>query len=209
MTVTGIPPSTDALTTVERVKQIGGKEDLSADQDQAIQLFINAISPLIQDYSGREFVARDDVTNVRRFELTTGRLVPWGSKGYDLRTVSSVVVNPTEGPTTLSASQYRLLPAYKPYGVWSYMRTAQPWDTWTPSGPGQIEITGTWGFPSVPDQVAMWAAVGVLEWLAKNQEVWSATFSLDTARLEIPEELPAAVARGLRRFRRSVVLPVG
>lgn len=201
--------SSQALTTLEKINAVGGRDPDDTSQDQAKIVFANAASRMASDYCAREFKPADDETNTRRFAFTGAGFVSFGR--YDLQAGPAVTVTvdadaPT--PIALDATQYQLCPVHAPHGVYTYMRTS----TWfyptrypalqqqVPfigpiSGlgglPRTIDVTGTWGWPSIPDHIDTAIAVAVLIFLQMNQETFSTTFNVETGRYIIPAALPA------------------
>jgi hypothetical protein len=63
-----------------------------------------------------------------------------------------------------------------------------------------VTVTGTWGFPAVPEDVKHWCKVTVAEWMRKDVSAFTTTFNIDAQRFDVPSELPAAAKAGLAHY---------
>jgi hypothetical protein len=157
------------LTTLADVRQFVGKPSDSAEQtedDALLMALIAQASKAIHRYTGREFAstATDPATRVFAYH-GGGRLY---LTPYDLRSVTSVQIDTeSDNPFTLTAdADYFLFPRNAPDGVYEWLELhdlepasktsanqTKPWR--------EVEITGTWGFESVPDDVKLAANMQV------------------------------------------------
>ena len=189
------------LTTVQAVRDFLQKPAADEEQDLIIAALITRASLAIMDYTQREFAPASSST-ARTFEYEGGGFLDLAP--YDIRTVTLVRMDTDEAsPTTLAADEYRLYPYPSKNGVYSALRLA-PYVVASRARWQQrlVEVTGTWGFSAVPDDVAHQCIVTVADWLRLNVQAFSRTFSLDEQRLDIPEDLPSSVRAGLGRWKR-------
>lgn len=219
MTVTGIAADPQALATVERFKLVLGKDADDGAQDQPIQFFLNVASDAVMDYLGRDVIPEPGAGADRLFDYRSGAFVSFGR--HDCQSVSAVVIDAdTADPIVLSSGQYQLFPAPKTNGVWTDIRLALdfverrpaegsafsfPWSGLLDPVAGlkrQVKVTGVWGWPSIPRRVEFATIQTAALWLQKNQETFSATFNLDTGRVELPAALPTHARKLLDRLRR-------
>lgn len=63
-----------------------------------------------------------------------------------------------------------------------------------------LDVTGKWGFPTVPNEVVRFAEVLTVAWFSRDVAKWSSTFSTMEGRIEVPDTIPATIRRGLKRF---------
>jgi hypothetical protein len=67
-----------------------------------------------------------------------------------------------------------------------------------------VDVTGDWGFASIPNDVKQACIEGVAIRLRRDVSAFSTTFNIDEARLERPEALPASVCQALRQYKRMI-----
>jgi hypothetical protein len=175
------------------------------DQDPVIGPMITAASRAILEELEREFApATNAATRRFVFDLREPRLAlsPW-----DLRAVTNVVLNPQEsGGTPLTEwADYELAPYPAKHGVFTGIDflTPIPLPVLTKRTTRcVVDVTGSWGFATVPEDVKHWCNVTVAEWLRKDVSAFSNVFNVDAGFLERPAALPAAAVAGLRHYRR-------
>lgn len=213
----GDPDGID-LTTVAAVRDYLQKPGADTAQDAIIQTLITEASRMILRYTERE-LAPATASATRRFILNPQRRVRVNGldsylvdlNPYDLRTASSVQLNPeAASPTTLTASSdYLLHPHATRHGVYTHLlvsRSVALGSTLQSRfGFSYVDIAGAWGFASVPEDVARACKVCVGIWMRREVQAFSATFNLDEGRVERPEALPTAVQRALFDFKRPGV----
>lgn len=161
---------------------------------------ITRASRLILNWTGREFAP--GTTATRSFWYRGGgwlHLAP-----YDIRSVGTVQIDTeTSSPTTLTQDEdFYLEPLPSPFSVYEAFRFN---GIEAYSRPRQVEVTGDWGFASVPDDVEQACVLTVGTWLRRDVHAFSATFNVDEARLERPSALPSAVTGMLNHYRRAGV----
>lgn len=194
------------LCTVEDVRSFLQKQDADSEQDLILAALIGRASVAIMRYTEREFAPAGDPGVARKFELcdewydTILSLAP-----YDLQTATAVKLDTDlASAVTLTAEEYRLMPRPARDGVYNRIRlrpqTASS-STWF-GDIREVEITGTWGFPAVPEDVRHAAVVTVADWFRRDVAAFSTTFNLDTGALDVPQAVPRSVLPVLDAYRR-------
>lgn len=142
-------------------------------QDAMISALITPASVALMGRAEREFAPATSGAT-RTFEF------PWDSQlvnlaPYDLRAVTAVVVDTDVAPgVTLSTDEWRLFPQPNRDGAYQGLRV-QPQTAafgrvmWRNR---QIQITGDWGFATVPSDVKEAAAFTVVHWMKVNAAVF-------------------------------------
>jgi hypothetical protein len=194
--------ATTDLCTVQEVRDFLQKPDGDTGQDLIIGLLVTRASLEVMRVTGREFAPAVSST-ARTFEYEGGGFLDLAP--YDARTVTQVRIDVDEGsPTTLQSDEWRLFPYPSRDGVYTALRLA-PYVIRSRARWQQrlVEVTGTWGFASVPQDVKHWTIVSVAEWLRKDVAAFSRVFNLETEQIDLPESLPRAAVVGLSRWRRE------
>lgn len=143
------------LVTLEQAREFLQLQDDATELDPVTEDTISRASAAIRwSAFGREFTPS---TAAARDFLWDGYCLDLDLAPYDLRTVTSIVVDPDDGsPTTLTAAQYRLRPIPATHGVYTKVKLSATLSVPTP-GPAfddrVVRITGDWGFASVPGDV--------------------------------------------------------
>lgn len=144
-------------------------------RDELILSLIPVASKMIMALVEREF-APVTTGATRRIEVNASsiasRVVDFAP--YDLQSATLVSLHPeTSTPTTLVAyTDYTLHPAQTDEGVYTSLRLSNflnvVSNTVVRFGYALIDITGTWGFPSVPGQVAEACSDAVCAWMRRD-----------------------------------------
>lgn len=141
----------------------------NTDNDALIQSEITRVSDAIMVYTGHEFVTLFGTGNnatpkvydgvgTRHFEHAGGMLI---LAPYTLRSLTSITMD-TDGTspanTVLTADQYRLRPVNNRDGVYTQVQlrgfAPAPRTSYLDYRPTrELTITGTWGYPAVPNNV--------------------------------------------------------
>lgn len=179
------------------------------DQDALITNLITAASRAIHQWTGRQFIA-DTVPSTRTVPIGgyfRARLVPTG----DLTTTpTSVLVIAEDGTTTATltvATDTQPLYADSPFTItpmfgWQPVTGLRLRDSaGTIRATDQLQVTGTYGFPAVPEDVQRACITTVALWMRRDVQAFSTTYSVDEGRLERPEALPSQVMRMLGPYR--------
>lgn len=187
-----------AITDLVTVKALLQKDD--ARQDSLIDQLIPRASRAIFDYVKRELVDLGlGATRVLRFteqRLPRGEAMFVPLRPWDAQTITQVRLD-VDGtqPTTLTVDQYLPSPAQKSDGVWNALEVVQgiprvgltsSWETRT------IEITGTWGFPVVPDVAIQACALAVGYWLRQDMPAFGPLLQIDEQQGQQANPYPTA-----------------
>lgn len=180
---------------------------IDRNRDDLIETLIPAASRAISTLCGREFAPAVDDT-LRRLEVH-GRVVdlaPW-----NLRAADTVTLHPESSAVTLAAStDYTLQPTRKPDGVYDRMILAPDRslasEHWRRFGFALLDVTGDWGYATVPADVRQAAVTTISSWLRRDVtslaladlEAFEQARPLETGQFSIP----AAALRLLSPYRR-------
>ena len=185
-------------------------------RDSLIDSLISTYSRAILDETDREFApvtGSVGTPTTRRFRLPFGEyrleLAP-----YDLATISTVVLHPeSSAPITLTATtQYQGHPVAKPDGVFTSIQfsalmtgifTSQ---TAINFGHVLVDVSGVWGFPSVPAPVKQATIIAVTS--AMRRDISAFDLAIDEGSSLRPDPigtfgLPPASRRLLAPYRRA------
>jgi hypothetical protein len=212
----------NALTTLERVKEQGsGIRQVDPTQDMQLTFLINEASAAIMNFpgGGREFKSLLVGSQPRTFRLqrdyqTMGGTIDFGQ--YDAQSVTAVTVEtqPTGGSVVLSSAtlQWQPQPVEQWYGVYTSIKIWAPTWSWGVPYIAGIEhtaqVTGVWGFPSVPADVEGACVETVKEWfLAGYADTSSRGIPGETAsQAQGPRhDLPWSVQRTLGRYQELMI----
>jgi len=207
-----------AFTTEAKVKQQGsGILPTDSSQDDNIRFLINAFSDLAMRYSEREF--RTTVTNpaTRTFGVSPFKVygadagyVDFGK--FDAQTVTGVVLN-SQAPgstTTLDTTMYQPVPVEKWDGVYTGLNITG-YVISSASLPGitiTADVTGNWGWATVPDIVVRDCVETVKTWLRMGYQVRSGQSIPGALAAEtqlFPADLPNSVKTHLDGFKNITV----
>lgn len=193
--------NTRALCTLDDLKLYLGQPDEVVDDDLLIRL-INAASDAIYTLTGREFKTIGTNPQTRTFDASEIYANGFLYVG-DYTDVTNIVVYNSSDDVVATDPDYIKLP-----------RNRMPWEpyqairfkTQTVSSTDYIDITGSWGFPSVPEEIRQACVVTAFIWYERDIAKFSGTFSISEDRVELPRAVPAQVSDSLSRYQR---LPVG
>ncbi len=193
------------LTTLAIVRSFLQKSASDTTQDAEISAMITRASDAISRYCEREFKTTGTNPFARTFEYKGGGLLDLSP--FDLQSLSQVRFDTdTASPTTLLAADYRLVPVHKPLGVYTALRidpaispTIARWSYRV------IEVTGTWGFASVPKDVEHACILTVNNWLKLDVTAYESVLSVDEPALERPQGIPSRAQMLLKPFVRTVL----
>lgn len=198
--------ATTDLCTLSEVRSFLQKQSTDTGQDAIISSLITRASMAIMRYADREF-APASTSTVRKFEWHPGApfvdLAP-----YDLRTVTLLRLDSDQTTsTTLSTDEYRLWPRPNRDGTYQAIRlrpTSVVSPSWQFPDIREVEVTGTWGFAAIPEDVKDTCIKTVSIWLRRDVAAFSTTFNITEDRVERPEFLPQAIARQLDHYKRTI-----
>lgn len=203
-------------------------ETTSTARDGVIQDYISDASLEIIGYCQREFAPATS-SEKRRFRVDPRSIVDGCVRidlfPYDLRTVATMTLNPEDSsPSMLVANtDYVLLPIQPfdgllggtpvepSYSVHTHVQFSG-WRIFNSAvmirfGFCYIDITGAWGFPSVPGDVNQACVQTVVSWLRRDfPQFAQAGFDAEGQTLQPPAagtySLPSSALRKLARFKR-------
>ena len=192
---------TQALITEAEYKEQGSGIDASdPTQDEAIRFCINSASLRIMEYAGREYKSAAVGSTMRTFQITDGGCgydeVSFGS--YDAQTVTVVTIDTQLGQTglTLTSTQYQPVPVQAWHGVYTGLHILSGATGYVVAGSRRaVNVTGTWGWPSVPGHIKMACAETVKEWLAGEYQVngGNDTLGFVSQQLQLPARVRATL----------------
>jgi hypothetical protein len=170
------PPITGPdLCTLADVKLAVGIPTLTTTSDTLINALIPEVTRAFKSRFQREFAPPSGNPLTRRFRVD-GNIVDLAP--YDLQAVSGagVVLDPAGTPTTLVVlTDYKLKPEPTMSGTYYKLHLAQSRYLWSQTvmdyGYAEVDITGTWGFASVPVDVNRAAALTVGAWMDRGSDV--------------------------------------
>jgi hypothetical protein len=192
------------LVTLADARAFLQKQTPDTAQDGLVQSVITRASAAARRFTEREFAPASNGL-MRTFECEITQEAYLDLAPFDLRSVSLIQIDTDISAITLSTDEYRLAPITAPDGVYTGVRLAPlslavgrvMWRN------RQVQITGNWGFASVPEDVKHWTLVTVAEWLRKDAAAFSTVFNLTEDKVDRPEMLPRAVQAGLARWKRA------
>jgi hypothetical protein len=204
------------LTTLTEVRATLELPANDTKRDLRIQQEITAASQAIMRYCDREFApASTAITRRFRLQIAMPRIVAnFGL--FDLRSASAVVMNAESGaPTTLTAeTDYILNPALPSTGTYknltiSRFRTVSAYaQHWTRYDEAYLDITGNWGFATVPNDVNRACRLTVAAWIDSAISGYGAQDSMIDANprvigggYESAYGLPLGACRMLKSYR--------
>lgn len=190
-----------ALCSLEDVRTYLGIKVGDRDEDGTLIRLINAASDAIYDQTGREFRPIGTQPETRMIEVL--RPAGFARNEVEIGDVAEITAV-SLGGTALAAPPdgYVELPRVRNgFGPITALRI---YGTGVAGG-SEIEITGTFGFPRVPEDVRQAAIVTACEWHSRDVQKFSATFRLDTGAVELPDDFPRQVWKTIGRWRKESV----
>lgn len=167
--------STRALVTLGQVKDWLNQKNVDTSDDLKIIQTINAASERIMEVAGREFKPNGTNPEERSFDLYRGDMYGIKQVG-DLQTISTASTSATLADYTGVLLQTLDLDA----DVVALPRTRRPWEPITglrflPAASSYrhgnvLNITGHWGFPTVPEDIVHACRDTVAYWLDRDVE---------------------------------------
>lgn len=194
------------LVSVEDVRLQLQKQTGETGSDPVLGRLIEAASEQVLNFTEREFAPVSTSTSRQFYYCGDGilDLAPYDIQASPAPVVKIDTVDGAGGTTLTAGTHYRLYPLPAKDGVKNWLRLAASLPASAPSAyfdDREVTITGTWGFPSVPDDVKYWTTVTVVDWFRERVAAFGTRFNPETEALEVPEDLPAAARSGLKRYR--------
>ncbi|MGH3429788.1 MAG: hypothetical protein ACRD3Q_12440 [Terriglobales bacterium] len=206
-------PAANALCTVTDVHVAMEIPQTDTTLDPIITEYINEASAAIIKATRREF-APVTTSSARTFRVSNRGRIDFTAFGMDLQSATQVMLHPEEAMYVVGATDYELRPLNNPEGVYSSL-TISPWIPLVSLrqlkfGHAWCEITGTWGWPSVPEPVKRAAVVTVRTWLRRDAQKMAGSIGGQyyTGQELTPDTyttyaLPAAARKLLLPYRRD------
>lgn len=192
-----------ALITLEDAKSyIRELDPADNDPDDQLISLINAASETLIEQTGREFVALETNPATRTFTIPYRQPFDYTLEVGDLAALTVVSINDT--PVLLADL------AYKPENrrPWEPITALVFSDLYSPWWPGStVEITGTWGFPTVPEAVKQACRFTVDSWYTRDFRRTSETFDDNVAIVGAATVTTPDVTRALPRHAYDLVAP--
>lgn len=197
------------LTSLANVREFLRIPDTKTEMDDLLTTFVTQASATIKRHTGREFQAESTASATRVFAYRGGGRLYFAMDGpRDLRTATLVEIDTdTDDPTTLVAdSDYYLFPrGGGSGGVYEHMElrgfepasklsgdVVKPWR--------EVQITGTWGWATVPAEVIAAANMLVAFWYRQHSAVPGNDLGGEGDRYG-PVSMPTAVRQILEPYR--------
>lgn len=206
-------PNSYDLTTLAAVRETLELPAGDTSRDALIGTLIGDMSKAIIREVDREF-APVTASATRRFRLGNNSLT-LDLSPYDLRTASSVTLNPESANSTVltATTDYQLIPFQPQDGTYlgvkfaSNLTNLHTSDTARDFGYTLVDIAGAWGFASVPDDVERACIIAVTASLRRDITEF-AIAGIDEPQAIAPEgpathALPPASRRLIAGYRRS------
>ncbi|MFN0092899.1 MAG: hypothetical protein ACKVWR_21905 [Acidimicrobiales bacterium] len=203
------------LCEVAQVRELLQKTGEDRAQDSIIESLISRCTRLMLNYTDRELTpATDNVARTFRVDTSERH---WGGSyrvnlvPYDLRAVDAIEMHPEEAsPTVLTSSQWALNPANGHLGTYTELLIDPAVSTssalMTAFGFANVEITGDWGFATVPGDVQEACARQVAIWMRRMVMTVNSGFVVDENGAEVqPRALDPGVRMILDTYRRPGV----
>lgn len=168
-----------ALCTLADVRLLMQKAASATEQDPLIEALIPRVSQEVMDWCERQFTpVEEHATKTFSWERT-GKLVsfaPFDLQSVDAPETSVVADSDNVIPYVLTREEYRLWPYQGRNGVYTGMEVqpfgasfgAVAWPT------RQLQVTGKWGFPTIPGPVVDATVLTVVHRLTVNTGVYRA-----------------------------------
>ena len=187
------------LTTVDAVKDTIQLPDGDSDLDVLIPEYISQASTVIMEYCEREFAPL--VTNVTRRFKVDGYRVDFSPYDLNAQTVPTITLHPeTVQPVILSTNQYMLKPINPQRGVYQSIQFSGYLviisQTLIMFNYALVDITGDWGFSTVPDAVQRATNITVASWLTRTAPGASG-----------PYGIPGMIGTGAQTYRNDWHIP--
>lgn len=197
--------ATQDLTNLTAVRRFLQKSASDTAQDSEIGYLITRASDAIMRYCEREFKTTGTNPFARTFEYRGGGFLDFAP--WDAQTITQVRLDTDDdNPTTLTADEFRAYPTHKPQGVYTGVRLdpaiAYSRARWEHR---LCEVTGTWGFASVPADVEHATILTVNNWLKLDVTAYESVLSTDEQQLERPAGIPSRAQMLLKPFKRTVI----
>lgn len=198
------PTAGTALTTLADVKAF--LQITTTVQDAPITALISPASKAIMKWCEREFAPANTVTTRTFVARRANAELLVDVNPYDLQSVSAVSIDSDQtNPYVLSTDEWRLRPKPALDGVYQFVRLF-PFGTSTGRvlwRNREVNVTGTWGFPAVPPDVAQAAILTIAIWRRQDVGAFGPSLLVDDQQSATAPIFPAApgqIPPGVRKL---------
>lgn len=205
------PTATPALCTVADVRQWMQTPPGDITDDRLIEVLINRASRAIRQYTSREFTLETG-TNPRTrtvdvggyHRLATREGVPVGDMASAPGTVRVLDSDGGTVSTLTVSTDLVALPTHREsWEPVTHLRFRP--DAQTLAEDYQLEVTGSFGWPSVPEDITHACVLAVATWLRRGVQAFGTSYQPEDAAITGPESLPTGVRAMLAQYRRIPV----
>lgn len=194
------------LITLDDARAYLQKQSGQSAADEVLSDLVSRASRVIQRHIELE-VAPATTSTARTFDWDGSQRVSLAP--YVARTVTAVTLDPNDSSSALTSGDWRLMPNPARDGVYYTLHLDYTVLVASVSyfPQRQIEITGTWGFSDVPEEIKQAACITVTDWYRGRVAGYSSGYqdAGEAAASRGPEALPLAAYRILEAWRRSPV----
>jgi hypothetical protein len=169
-------PNASDLCTIGDVRSMMELQVSDQTRDAVIAEYISEASLEIMRYADREF-APATASATRRFHIDPASMSVQ-LQGYDLRSVTSITVNPETAGYVLSAANddYELLPLTPQSGTYKSIQISRTIPMYSTHryryGRALCDVAGAWGFATVPLDARKACIQTVRSWLDRSVAAW-------------------------------------
>ena len=205
------PTATPALCTLADVRADLQTPPADVAQDRLVEDMIVAASRAIRQYTEREFTLESGTAPVTRtfdvgggHRMATTEGVPVGDMASAPGTVRVLDSDGGTVSTLTVASDLVMLPtprqSWQPITAMRFRPNAQ-----SLAADYQLEVTGTFGWPSVPEDVKRACVRTVVAWLRRDVQAFGTSYQPEDVPAGAPESIPAPIRAMLNPYRRIPV----
>jgi hypothetical protein len=208
-----VPLNTNALCSLADVRSAMETPDSDTSLDDVVTEYINEASELIIKTARRQFAPVQTATAYTFKVSSKGRVV---FLPYDLQSASQVMLHPEASQLVVDPTDYQLEPFTNSEGVYTAL-VLSPWLSRVSLrqlkfGNPWCQITGTWGWPTVPYPVKRACIVTVRTWVRKDAQKMAGSIGGEYyGGQELAPEMPAtyALPAAARKLLQPYVRTVG
>jgi hypothetical protein len=202
--------SSRALITLDYAKEYLKTRASDEGEDDLLIELINAASTEIHNLAGREFKPRGTNPQTRAFDVPASWYGTWPLFRSREFFVGDLAAFPTDvkiNGTSINLAAVTALPRvredWQPFSHLRLDNTILLTPTLTTYRYALVEVTGTWGFPAVPENIKQACRVTVAHWVNRDIATWGEVFNTEEGTLlPLPDTLPRQAYRSVLRFQR-------
>jgi hypothetical protein len=193
--------STRALIDVDYVKTYANVDVDDQSRDDLIIELINAASASIHQLAGREFKPVGTNPQTRMFDSLRG--LAYTEREFSVGDVATVTAVTCNG-VALASSDWVAIPRvreeWEPITTLRVTASNYTLPTNLYSHYDTFAVTGSFGFPAVPENIKQACRVTVMVWLERDIKHFSETFRVDEQIVQLPRVLPRQVYDDVIRY---------